>query len=262
MMKRLLAVVVALLLAGSCSAKDEIALPASAPSVADASNPATTDETPKRATQREGGNEISAPGVWNKVMRKAQEKAGAIKNVGKPRVVAKGAKPELVIGFDGSIMFDMKPLRLGDHIDKWRNIFPKDVVCTESKGGTFDATICDWDSLGISVMGSIDRPNIVSQIEIHLNFSALEPWVIPNKTDRKSRPEKTFGGYLEIDGYGIDSHTKFWELRAGADGRRNLRCGLTDCTHPHGGGTNHTISIRVDGKSEYDRLRTITVLGG
>jgi hypothetical protein len=257
MTKRLLAVMASLLLISSCSAQDG-AQPAATASPND-SDP--KDDSLERARQGSGDKEPSVLDVWNVIVRKAEEKAGAIKSVGKPRVVPKGAKPEIIINYDGLITFDGKPLRFGEHIDKWRATLPKDAVCSDNKGALFEVTTCDWDSLGLSVLGSVERPNTADQLVVHLNFEAVEAWMIPDKPGKKVRPENPFTGYLEIDGYAVNRDTRFWELRVSADRRRDLRCGLTECSHPHGGGGNHTIAIRLDGKSKYDRLRTIAVGG-
>jgi hypothetical protein len=265
MKTRLLAVVTGLLVVSSCSAKEDTAAAATKPTAAGESKVDTKDGLLERARQRSGNKEPSVLDVWNEIVRGAEEKAGAIKNVGKPRVVPKGAKPEVIVNYDGLITFNGQPLRLGDHIDTWRAVLPKDAVCHDSVvwQGKPKSTGCFWDDLGMFISTTYANPGAVVQLKIVFNFELLESslQLPPLDGESKSMPNHAFRGYFEIDGCGVDKDTKFWEMRSGVDGRRSLRCGLTDCSHPHGGGGNHTISIRVDGKSEYDRLRTIT-LGG
>ena len=258
---RLFVLAAYLLLAGSCSAGD--AKESAAPSAPAGTQPRQepNEDLLERTRKRNPGKEPSVLDVWNEIVREAHEKAGAISSVGKPRMVPKGAKPEIIINYDGLITFDGKALRLGDSIDTWRQVLPKDASCKFSKGGVLDPTICDWELLGISVIGSLDKPAIAGQFEIYLNLEKVEPWMI--ESGRASGPSKAFPGYLELDGYGIDNHTTFRELRAGVDARRELDCGIQDCSHPRGGGGgNRThVTVRVDGRSERDRLRTITVVG-
>jgi hypothetical protein len=256
---RLLAVAASLWLISSCSAQDSPQPAAAKPSAASESKPEENDKLLERARERNGGKEPSVLDVWNKILRSAEERAGAIKNVGKPRVVPKGAKPEIIITYDGLITFDGKPLRLGEHIDKWRAVLPKDVVCRSNV-----AIRCYWDKLGLKIITDEKEAKVVMQIDIHINSERVEPWMLPDTPSYKTKPNETFKGYLEIDGYGIDNDTRFSELRSGVDARRALDCGSLDCSHPRGGGggSQTYIAIRFDGRSEHNKLRSVTMAGG
>jgi hypothetical protein len=259
MTKRLLAVAAYLLLATSCSAKEGTEAVADGPSAASELQAGAKDDLLDRAKKRNPSKESSVLDVWNEIVRGAEEKAGAIKNVGKPRMVPKGAKPEIIINYEGLITFDGQPLRLGEPIDKWRAVLPKDAVCRIN-----DATRCYWDQLGLKVMTGEKQDKSIIQVDIHLNFEKLESWMLPENSEYKTKPNESFKGYLEIDGYAIDKDTKFWEMRAGVDPRRGLDCGTLDCSHPRGGGGaggQTYVSVRVDGRNEHDRLRTVTVAG-
>ena len=214
MTKRLLAVAACLLLVSSCSA-GEVTAPAATKSPASAASEAqrkTEDELLERARQRNGGKEPSVLDVWNEIVRGAEQKAGAIKDVGKPRVVPKGAKPEIIVNYDGLVTFDGKPLRLGQHIDEWRKALPKDAVCRVN-----EATRCYWDQLGLKVMTSERQGKDVIQIDIHINLKKVQSWELPVKSAYKTKPDESFKGDLEIDGYGIDKDTRFWKMRAGVE---------------------------------------------
>lgn len=148
------------------------------------------------------------------------------------RVVVPGAKPEIIIRRSGigsnrypyfadGILFNGQRITTGDLIPRAIELFGNDFRTRDS--------FYTWDSLGISVHTYI--PNAVFEartqniesllkdpkakrirsISINLNPT---PQGMPTSP---SKPSHTFSGYLDLDGAGIDSDTKIWEVRALVD---------------------------------------------
>lgn len=82
---------------------------ANTPKTAD---PGLREELLEKARKRKGGKEPTQLDLFNELMLKGAEKAGAIPDYGKPRIVPKGAKPEIVIK-DDKIMFNGRLLQFG-----------------------------------------------------------------------------------------------------------------------------------------------------
>lgn len=69
-----------------------------------------------------------------------------------------------------------------------------------------------------------------------------------------------FTGYLEIDGFGIDKETEFWEVQSNVYTRRNLHCGLKSCEFPGGTfGPNGGIDLHLNGGSESATIEKIKI---
>ena len=239
----------------ACQASDSNNTNTAAPSAAQTvqEKQALREEIYERAKKRNGGKEPTKLELLNELMGKAQEHVGAVKDYGKPRVVARGAKPEIVI--KGSKFYiDGTDLRIGDSLALWKAILGGGERC--QMGDLVFA--CIWDQLGIQVEAPRNTPNRTSGIEISLN---LEP---PDPLFPRPRPpwfpKQAFPGYLELDGYGIDAQTKFWEIRASADPKRNLRCNPRDCSHPHGRfADTGNIYLRLNSTSEYGNVYELSI---
>lgn len=71
---------------------------------------------------------------------------------------------------------------------------------------------------------------------------------------------RAFSGYLELDGFGIDSKAKFWEVQSETRDRRKLTCGLRECSHPGGAfGKNANIFLILNGNSDQATLRQFSI---
>lgn len=201
--------------------------------------------------------------VWKEVLRKGAEGARAVKNVGKPRVVPKGATPEIIIKKD-EIRIDDKPLTIGESLEQWKKNIPEKPVC-DSKPPRI---LCVWDRLGLQVLTqSVSNPSVV-EFKIYLHLEQLHPYGVathrpdgtPRPPPQDTRPKHPFPGYLELDGYGIDAKSQFWEIRAGSDPWRELRCGVRDCAHPHGAFSDSaTLYLRLNKSTEYGNVYELSI---
>lgn len=223
----------------ACQAQDPpatIASDSASSSSSTADKEALREEIYQRARKRNGGREPTKIELLNELAAKGAEEVGAIKDYGKPRRVAGGAKPEIVIK-EGDIQIDGKAVAFGANLSEWTRALPKNRRCLSKKN---DLTLCLWDDIGIAVGTSLRHPTLVKFIAIYLNAEERPPWdprlpdgsTMPAPPDY--RPKGLFHGYLELDGFGIDAKTKFWEIRTAANPERNLRCNPRDCSHPHG----------------------------
>jgi len=234
------------------------------PQIVDAAESRETlrEEIYRRARDRNGGKEPTKLQLFNELARKAYEESGAEKGYGKPRIVAPGGRPEIAVQ-DAKVVVDGTSLIIGKStITDWRLALGPE---SRKKVGTY--VIYIWDQLGVSL--STDRNHrIVSQLLVVLNREPKAPWnpkmpdssVVAEPNDLS--PKNSFPGYLQLDGFGIDANTEFWEIRASVDPERNLRCGLRDCSHPHGAfseGAN--IYLRLDSTSENGRLYEFIIAG-
>lgn len=200
---------------------------------------------------------------FNSALEKAAKATGAIKNYGKPRLVEKGAQPALVLT-GSSILFNNKPLVLGGRIDEWRSVIGKGSTCSPKSEHPM---WCKWDALGMEITATFERPQFVSQFKIHLSREVNEDLydILPRDAKGQSvdpvwLSKGVFPGHLEIDGFGIDKQTKFWELRSSVDRHRDLRCGLRDCSHPRGlFGQDAAIYLRLSRDDEYGVLRELAI---
>lgn len=200
---------------------------------------------------------------WNEVRHKAALATGAIIETPSPRRVKRYAKPEIIIkGSD--IFFDGKRLEFGQPLTKWKNIINRKPHC--DKTGT---EWCVWDDLGITASTSWENKISVSTFTINLSIPEhlLAETRTPNPDGTPDNKTKTdwlarhpFTGYLEIDGFGIDKETKFWELQSSIDTRRNLSCGLRSCEFARGiFGPNSMIALHLNGGSESATIEQIKI---
>jgi hypothetical protein len=90
--------------------------------------------------------------------------------------------------------------------------------------------------------------------------SADHPDGRPAEPQKDDVPHRTFSGYLEMNGVGIDAKTEFWEIPAGSSDNRSLHCGVLDCSHPSGPfGEHANMSLKLDGRNERGRLQGIGI---
>jgi hypothetical protein len=191
---------------------------------------------------------------WNQARHQAALATGAIATYPTARHVKRYAKPEIIIK-GANIFFDGKPLEFGRPLTAWKNILKRTPHCDKT-----GMEWCVWEDLGLEVYTSKEDNLGVSTIIIKINV----PEDLLNET-RTSYPDGTpdntpkadwlarhpFTGYLEIDGFGIDKETKFWELQSNIDTHRNLSCGLRSCEFPSGiFGPGSIIALHLNGGSE------------
>lgn len=257
----------AISLVSGCQASEQPDAPKSTTSPAQvthhaASAAALREEIYRHARERNGGKEPSKLELLNELMGKAQEEVGAVKSYGKPRVVARGAKPEIIIN-RAQISIDGKVVAMGASMSSWRAVLPGSPRCTSEKNS---GVLCAWDQLGIEVGSEFRAPKVSKYLIISLNKEELPPWnpQMPDGSIKPAppdlRPQNVFSGYLQLDGYGIDAQTKFWEIRASADPKRNLRCNSRDCSHPHGRFSDKAnLYLRLNSATEYGNVYELTI---
>lgn len=215
----------------------------------------------ERARSRNGGKEPTKLELFNALVGKAQEHIDTPKTNRNPRTVARGARPEIIIR-GSEISINGTRVSIGDPIASWRNTLTESPVCHENSV----RTLCVWDQLGIQVTTQSIKNAAVLDFTVYQNIEPLAPWnpQLPDGSMMKAppdyRPKQAFPGYLELDGYGIDAKTQFWEIRAKADPKRNLRCGSRDCSHPHGGFSDKAnLYLRLNGATENSTLYEFTI---
>lgn len=243
-------------LATACQASDTVSARVATPSAAQIAQEKQTlrDEIYERARKNNGGKEPSKLELFNELMGKAQEHAGAVKDWGKPRVVARGPKPEIVIKGD-QIFIGGTQLKVGESLARWKAVIGGGARCEGS-----DSISCIWDQIGIEIGTYKNSPNLVSGMQITLNIEPPDP-LFPRPRP-EYLPKYPFTGYLELDGYGIDAQTKFWEIRISADPKRNLRCNYRDCSHPHGRFSDAAnLYLRLNSKREDGNVYEFTISG-
>jgi hypothetical protein len=200
---------------------------------------------------------------WNEVKHQAALATGAITSPPPLRHVKRYAKPEIIIK-ESNIFFEGRPLEFGRPLTSWKNIIKRKPRCDKT-----GSEWCVWEDLGLEVSASKENNFRVSSINIKISI----PEDLLNQT-KDLRPDGTpddapkaawlahhpFTGYLEIDGFGIDKETKFWELQSRIDIRRNLSCGLRSCEFPSGTfGPGSVISLHLNGGSESATLEEINI---
>lgn len=195
---------------------------------------------------------------------KALLAAGSAKVPAVPRLVSRGARSEMIIKGE-VIYFNGVGLRIGDSLAYWKKTLSVGAQC-----GTGDGiTVCVWDDWGIEVGTNEDVKPKVEFINIFLNFVDVDG----NDTGKvntsfgksgRSKNDKelrlAFSGYLELDGFGIDSKTKFWEIKASTKDKRGLKCGLLDCSHPAGiFGNRARIFLTLNGNDDNATVRQFSI---
>jgi hypothetical protein len=189
----------------------------------------------------------------------ASKLAARLAEYGKPRIVPKGAKPEIIIK-GTNIWIDGQLVAIGDPLDVWKKALPPGGRCESDKNGT----TCFWDRLGIALDATRQDFTKVDGFGIYMDVDLPPPWyrsygATPGSSD-SYLPRHSFRGYLELDGFGIDWQTKFWELEQSVDPKRGLRCGGMDCSFPAGAfsDTAH-IYMRLHGSSKYGTVLEFTI---
>jgi hypothetical protein len=210
-----------------------------------AESPAAAPETEKHLT---------TPDKVRDLFRRAKEAAGQVADIGKPRIVPKGKKPEVIIK-GSSITFDRMALRLGGNIGEWRKVLGG--VPRQFKEAP---TIFTWDLLGIELVTDRNDRTRVAQMTLLMNREPPDPYegAVTHRPD--GRPVKPLPDFKPLDTFGIDADTQFWEIRQSVDPKRNLDCGLRDCSHPHGAfGENGGLFLRLDRGDEYGKVYELSI---
>ncbi|MBS1160235.1 MAG: hypothetical protein H6R15_2654 [Proteobacteria bacterium] len=211
--------------------------------------------------------------AWKRAAAMAAKQAREIESLGKPRIIKKGAKPEIIIQGE-TITINGKKLAIGDTLEKWTEAIPGTPNCEAVKLGLGKKNIsCRWELLGIEIatfeIDSVEKsPKFVGGMGIYINFEfdpyaglvTTRPDGTPISPPQKTHPDHPFPGYLEIDGYGINSKTEFWEVLRSIDPKRNVYCGMRDCSHPEGllGGREH-LSFRLNNTSSRGNIYEISI---
>jgi len=207
-------------------------------------------------------NQATAVKIFSEWKGKAIRDLEKIKMEGRPRKVQKGRLPEIKMAQD-KIYFNNKQLRLGASLATWTEIIPGRPRCTEP-----EMSLCIWDKLGLSVGVDEGGDHNVRYLNIQISLSEEDkeigtvpfPDGKPAGVQLDLSPHMVFPGYLELDGFGIDAGTEFWDIRKSCDPSRRLDCGLMDCSHPSGAfGENAHIYIRLDGNGKNSKLREISL---
>lgn len=82
----------------------------------------------------------------------------------------------------------------------------------------------------------------------------------PIEKPKLIQPLAVFPGYIELDGYGIDSKTKLWEIIKKSDARRNIHCGLRECASPSGAFVERaSIYFGLDEYFEYGMINSLQI---
>jgi hypothetical protein len=207
------------------------------------------------------GQEVALT-LINEWKKKVLHDLEIIKKGGESSKVEKGRRPEIKMQQE-KIYFNGKELRIGASLDAWEKIIMKRSRCTEP-----EMSLCIWDELGLSVGVEVDQKHNVRYLNIQISFSeedkeigrAPYPDGKPAKKPLDLSPHQVFPGYLELDGYGIDAQTEFWDIQKNANPDRGLDCGLMDCSHPAGRfGKNAHLYMTLDGQGKRGKLRELSV---
>jgi hypothetical protein len=246
-MKRLL-IAVMLVLSTACQAERQAPVRHSPPD---------TEARPASGENRASLGQVQG------VIRKTTEVVGSIKDYGKPRQVHRRQKPELIIR-GSAITFNGNQLKLGSSIVEWEKALGKSSRLKE--GGS---DINTWDEFGI-ITYRLPRDSIVVAAVIFLNRAPTDS-ILDNEEhidpDGKAyslgpdfRPNQTFPGYLELDGAGIDSQTKVWEINALAKRDRKFRCNtsLNRC-HAATEDERYSLAFATDEKKDEGTIYTLTI---
>lgn len=133
------------------------------------------------------------------------------------------------------------------------------------------ATACVWDDIGIQAGTKPGgKRGAVTYLTIFLNKRPIDPYKglvthNPDGTlitpDVDYAPKQAFSGYLELDGFGIDAKTEFWELLSTANPERRLTCGTRDCTHPTGslGGNSGVLYLTTNRNDEHGNIYEFSI---
>jgi hypothetical protein len=169
--------------------------------------------------------------------------------------------PKITIVKD-KLFFEGKELHLGESMESWKKVMAGKPRCFEDK-----PKFCIWDDTGLEIKTRGDEKESVTSFTIYFNFfnmgqSGNKYGVSSSPTPAEIHdwlPHKVFNGYLELDGYGIDSSTRFREIIRNVT-NRNLRCGILDCSNPSGAfGEEADIYISLDSRQDSGKLKEFSV---
>jgi hypothetical protein len=173
------------------------------------------------------------------------------------------AKYPKIIIIKNKLFFDGKELRLGDSLDSWKKIIAGEPRCFEDK-----PKFCVWDNTGLQTKTRGDQKESVTSFTIYFNFfdvgqSGIKYGVSSSPTPAEVYdwlPHKVFTGYFELDGFGIDSTTRFLDLINRVSNRK-LHCGNFDCGNPSGPFSEDAdIYISLDSRRDIGRLKEFSIV--
>ncbi|SEN37491.1 hypothetical protein SAMN05428959_1011422 [Duganella sp. CF517] len=221
------------------------------------SSSSAVNEVPAQRQERGFFEKLEA--LKNKAVAETQD----LKQLGTPRIVSKGRKPEIIIK-DEFIYFNGKKLFMGASLQAWKNGLAGSPRC--SKDGI---VICVWEEYGLQLGTGEGKDPKVKFINIYLSFVDEDGKDLGRENypgGKAALPtddwqvHEAFPGYLELDGYGIDANSKFWEIKAGTKNKRELRCGIKDCATPRGAfGDRGELQFRLNGSRETSTIRKFSV---
>ena len=147
--------------------------------------------------------------VYEGALKAAEKVFGSEEKLHK---VDKNKQPQIIIK-GNEMRYNGQLLELGDTFDNWVKVLGKP---TRFSGDNVHI----WDNLGIIIYlrdrraGYTNKISVVSVMDIFFNFESRDQIFehIPYFS-----PKNAFVGYLEIDGTGVDSTSKVWEVRATKD---------------------------------------------
>lgn len=192
-------------------------------------------------------------------LEKAAKATGAIKDHGEVRKVKPGAAPKIVLK-DGKIFYNDQPLVLGQDFARWRKVIgEKSAVCGGQGGKT---SWCKWDEAGIEIGNGADGSGKVRHLSLLFQPQLKEraEYAPPDQPAPQWMTAGVFPGYLELDGFGIDKETRFWEIKQSVSRQRELRCGLKDCSHPMGSFSEQAnLYLTLAGRDERSALKKFNI---
>lgn len=200
---------------------------------------------------------------WNSLVQKAMNEVGGFDIGATTRIISRAARPEIILE-GGRIWIDGRQVKMGDPLSSWKMSLPGPARCSSWGDKKSGGTLCRWDQLGIEVSTSNLQETEVDNFSIFMNVDLPNPWY--SRTDEPPAPPPnylpahSFRGYLEIDGFGVDRNTKFWELAKSVDPAHNLRFDLSDCSFPHGrfGGAAR-LFLRLHGANKNSTVLEFTI---
>lgn len=135
------------------------------------------------------------------------------------------------------ISLPLGTVRIRDSLAKWKKAIPGSPRCTNPRTPPM---LCIWDKLGIQI-ATDDSVEKVNSFRLYLNpppEDYLEP--LPNNPDGTPQstsplpPSSVYSGQLQFDGINVTANTPYSAVGPRLASERNVRCGLRDCSSPHG----------------------------
>lgn len=165
--------------------------------------------------------------------------------------VEKGAKPEIILK-GNHVMYNGTPLELGGELKDWVEVLgPYD---RKPKEGI---AILRWDSMGLKVW---PKNHTVDTFGIVLNHRPSPKYRDPGPApgEEGGPVKKTFSGYIEIGGVGIDRRTTVEDINKKIDYPYGFSCsrGMNACSALIGE-SKQLVGINVDGRKEKSLIYSI-----